>query len=143
MRVDHRQASIGEDGLLATEPLRQLPFEDAAVRETTRAIAFGECVMERFRRVMSGRLSPKQTDTLQKVLASIIKQPWFDNSERSCNILAERLAILIKMGIEDAAHLQTIGVSWAVSDFIRHGAKMDRAHLRNAAHGIERLSING
>lgn len=99
--------------------------------------------MERFRRVMSGRLSPKQTDTLQRVLTSITKQPWFDDSERSRDILAERLAILIRMGIENAAHLQTIGVSWAVSDFIRHRAKTDRANLRNTALGIERLSING
>ncbi|AYG69886.1 MULTISPECIES: hypothetical protein [unclassified Rhizobium] len=97
--------------------------------------------MERFRSVTSGCLSPEQTDTLHKVLASITNQPWFDKSERSCEILAERLTILIKMGIENAAHLQTIGVSWAVNDFIRNGAKTDRANPRNNALGIERLSI--
>ncbi|WP_168879041.1 hypothetical protein [Rhizobium sp. P28RR-XV] len=97
--------------------------------------------MERFSHVMSGHLSPKQTDTLQKVLASITNQPWFDNNERACDILAERLAILIKMGIENAAHLQTIGVSWAVNDFIRNGVKTDRATLKNTALRIEQLSI--
>ncbi|NLS17640.1 hypothetical protein HGP16_13850 [Rhizobium sp. P40RR-XXII] len=97
--------------------------------------------MERFRRVMSGRLSPKQTDTLQKVLACITNQPWFDDNERACDILAERLTILIEMGIENTANLQTIGVSWAVNDFIRNGVKTDRATLKNTALRIERLSI--
>ncbi|KAA1183687.1 hypothetical protein FP026_06525 [Rhizobium tropici] len=99
--------------------------------------------MERFRRVMSGCLSPKQTDTLQKVLTSITKQPWFDDSEHSRDILAERLAILIKMGIENAAHLQTVGVSWAVSDFVRNGARTGRVKPANNGRGIERLSITG
>ncbi|WP_412066520.1 hypothetical protein [Rhizobium sp. SYY.PMSO] len=83
--------------------------------------------MERLRPSMGRDLSPKQLDTLQKVLKHIASQPWFDNREHCRQALAERLALLIHIGIESAAHLQIIAVSWSVDDFNRAKSKTDRA----------------
>ncbi|MGY5779714.1 hypothetical protein [Rhizobium sp. LEGMi135b] len=83
-------------------------------------------MMERFRHLMGGSLSPKQVATLQEVLDNVTSQPWFDNNEHSRNALAGRLTFLIKIGIENAAHLQTIGVCWAVNDFNRDVMKTNR-----------------
>ncbi|GES41524.1 hypothetical protein FBZ98_108230 [Rhizobium sp. ERR 922] len=82
--------------------------------------------MERFRHLIGGSLSPKQVATLQKVLDNVTSQPWFDNSEHCRNALAGRLTFLIKIGIENTAHLQTIGVCWAVNDFNRDVMKTNR-----------------
>ncbi|RKD50932.1 hypothetical protein BJ928_11826 [Rhizobium sp. WW_1] len=75
--------------------------------------------MERFRHLTGGNLSPKQAATLQKVLDSVVSQPWFDSNEQCRNALAGRLTFLMKIGIENAAHLQTIAVCWAINDFNR------------------------
>lgn len=82
--------------------------------------------MERFRHLMGGSLSPKQIATLREVLDNVTSQPWFDNNEHSRKALAGRLTFLIKIGIENTAHLQTIGVCWAVNDFNRDVMKTNR-----------------
>ncbi|MFK0164885.1 hypothetical protein [Rhizobium sp. NPDC090279] len=82
--------------------------------------------MERFRHLMAGGLSPKQADILQKVLDSVASQPWFDSNDHCRKALAGRLTFLMKIGIENAAHLQTIGVCWAVNDFNRDMMKTNR-----------------
>ncbi|WP_349961526.1 hypothetical protein [Rhizobium sp. ZPR3] len=83
-------------------------------------------MMERFRYLMGGSLSLEQAATLQKVLDNVASQPWFDNNEHCRNALAGRLTFLIKIGIENTAHLQTIGVCWAVNDFNRDVLKTNR-----------------
>ncbi|TXH80435.1 MAG: hypothetical protein E6Q77_10470 [Rhizobium sp.] len=72
--------------------------------------------MARFPQSMEGDLSSEQADLLQKVIDSIVRQPWYDDSQHSRESLAVRLTFLIQIGIVNAAHLQTIGVSWMAKD---------------------------
>lgn len=93
--------------------------------------------MARFHRLPGDHLSSEQVDLLQKVLDSITCQPLFDDSQHRRESLAVRLTFLIQIGIVDAAHLQCIGVSWAVKDFSGNQLKTSRptpfsTHLRTS-----------
>ncbi|MGV1794822.1 hypothetical protein GR212_30710 [Rhizobium lusitanum] len=93
--------------------------------------------MARFHRLPGDHLTSEQVDLLQKVLDSITCQPWFDDSQHRRDSLVVRLTFLIQIGIVDAAHLQCIGVSWAVKDFSGSQVKASRptpssTHLRTS-----------
>ncbi|WP_162749183.1 hypothetical protein [Rhizobium sp. SYY.PMSO] len=75
--------------------------------------------MDQGLRQEANRCEPAHDEMLRGVLDSIAGQPWFESSLCCRRRLAERLALLNRMGIGNPAQLRTIVVSWTISDLNR------------------------